>query len=318
MYLAGNESFLMSARMEASVLPCVWVVVLNYNRAQMTLNCVDSVLRIDYPNFRVMVVDNASTDDSLIRFKEAFTDPRVELLVNDKNQGYAGGNNLGMAKALAAGADYIFILNNDTIVEPGCLTPLVEAMERDAVLGIVGCPLFGSGPHPSINWRMRFNLFTGADAELGDGAQMSAPHEVELVMGAAMLVRAGAIKRIGMFDDRFLLFYEDADLCFRAREAGYKIGFVPSAGVRHLAGQTTARFRPVGVSCWTRNRAWFVRRHGSMKHRIVFNLYSFGYWYPRRILGRLVRGEFNLLVPVFRGMWEGHFAYPGPYPRNPL
>jgi hypothetical protein len=85
-----------------------------------------------------------------------------------------------------------------------------------------------------------------------------------------------------------------------------------------LAGQTTARFRPVGVFCWTRNRAWFVRRHGSMKHRIVFNLYSFGYWYPRRILGRLVRGEFNLLVPVFRGMWEGHFAYPGPYPRNPL
>jgi len=75
--------------------PHVFVIVLNYNGAQMTLNCVDSVLRIDYPNFRVMMVDNASADDSVIRFKEAITDPHVELLVNDKNQGYAGGNNRG-------------------------------------------------------------------------------------------------------------------------------------------------------------------------------------------------------------------------------
>jgi hypothetical protein len=284
----------------------------------MTLNCVDSVLKIDYPNFRVIVVDNASTDDSVIRFKEAFTDPRVELLVNDKNEGYAGGNNRGIEKALSAGADYLFILNNDTIVNPGCLTPLVEAMERDAILGIAGCPLLRSGPRPSINRGMRFNLFTGVDAELRDGAQTSEPHEVDFIMGAAMLVRVGAIKRTGMFDERFYLFDEDTDFCFRARQAGYKISFVPSAGVQHLAGQTTVHFRPVGLFCSTRNRAWFVRRHGSMKHRIVFNLYSFGYWYPRRILGRVLRGEFNLLAAVLRGIWQGHFAYPGPYRRNPL
>lgn len=298
-------------------VPIVWIVILNYNGAQMTLNCVDSVLKIDHPNFRVIVVDNASTDDSAIRFKEALTDPRVELLVNDKNEGYAGGNNRGIERALAAGADYIFILNNDTIVEPGCLTPLVEAMERDAVLGIAGCPIFGPGPHPAINWRMRFNLFTGGDVELGDGAQVTKSHEVELVMGAAMLVRVSTIKRIGMFDERFFLFLEDADFCFRARRAGYKVGFVPSAGVRHLAGRTTRSFRPVGVFCWTRNRAWLVRRHGSMKHRIVFNLYSFIWWYPRRVLGRLVRRQFNLLFPTLRGIWQGHFAYPGPYPGDP-
>jgi hypothetical protein len=78
--------------------PAVAIIVLNYNGARLTLNCVDSALRITYPNFRVMVVDNASTDDSLIRFKEAFTDPRVELLVNDKNQGYAGGDDWGLRR----------------------------------------------------------------------------------------------------------------------------------------------------------------------------------------------------------------------------
>jgi len=301
-----------------STSPSVYVIVLNYNGAQVTLNCVDSVLRIEYANFRVIVVDNGSTDDSVTRFKEALTDPRVQLLVNDKNEGYAGGNNRGMVRALAAGAEYIFILNNDTIAEPGCLTPLVEAMERDAVLGIVGCPLFGSGPHPSANCQMRFNLFTGANADLVEGAETAEPHEVDYIWGTAMLLRVGAIKRMGMFDDRFFLFYEDTDLCFRAREAGYKVSLVACAGVQHLAGRTTVHHRPVGVFCWTRNRAWFVRRHGSMKQRIVFNLYSFGYWYPRRILGRLVCGQFNLLAPVLRAIWQGHFAYPGPYRRNPL
>jgi hypothetical protein len=223
-----------------------------------------------------------------------------------------------MRKALAAGADYIFILNNDTIVEAECLTPLVEAMERDAALGVAGCPILQLGPHPYINWRMRYNFFTGEDAELGRGAKKSEPHEVELLMGAAMLVRVEVIKRVGMFDERFFAFLEDTDFCFRARQAGYKVGFVPGAGVRHLAGQTLRNLRPVGVFCWTRNRAWLVRRHGKLKHRLVFNIYSFIWWYPRRIIGRLVRRQFNLLLPILRGIWQGHFAYPGPYPGQDL
>ena len=298
--------------------PTVCIVILNYNGAQITLNCVDSVLKIDYPNFRVMVVDNASTDDSVTRFKEAFTDPRIELLINSENEGYAGGNNRGIERALAAGADYVVILNNDTIVNPGCLTPLVEAMERDAVLGIAGCPVCNSGSPRAWVGEMRLNLFTGAPADLSGGVGTSGPREVDYVWGAAMLVRGSAIKRVGMFDDRFFLFFEDTDLCFRMREAGYKVSFVPGPGVWHLHGQTIRHFGSVDTFCCNRNEAWFVRRHGSTKHRMVFNLYCLGYLYPRRIVARLVRGEFNLLVPLLRGIWQGHFAYPGSYFPKPV
>ncbi len=299
-------------------VPLVWIVVLNYNGAQITLNCVDSVLKIDYPNFRVIVVDNGSTDDSVIRFKEAFVDPRVELLVNDKNEGYAGGNNRGMAKALAAGADYIFILNNDTIVEPGCLTPLVEAMERDPSVGIAGCPLLGVGPRSPAVYGWRANLYIGDCAQWFDEPRKPRFGEVDCILGAAMLVRAETFRRIGLFDSRFFLHFEDWEFCFRARRAGYRVTFVPSTGIQHLAGETMRWARPMAVFYSTRNRVWLVRRYGSFMQQVVFTLYAFLYMHPRRIFGRLIRRQFNLLGQILRGIWQGHFAYPGPYRRDAL
>jgi hypothetical protein len=94
-------------------------VILNYNGAQLTLNCVDSVLKVEYPNFKVVVVDNASTDGSVAQFRAALTDPRIELLVNEKNEGYAGGNNRGIEKALEAGADYVFLSDPWVYQAPG-------------------------------------------------------------------------------------------------------------------------------------------------------------------------------------------------------
>jgi GT2 family glycosyltransferase len=299
-------------------VPLVWIVILNYNGAQITLNCVDSVLKIDYPNFRVIVVDNASTDDSVVRFKEALTDPRVELLVNHKNEGYAGGNNPGIERALTAGADYIFILNNDTIVEPGCLTALVEVMERDPSVGIAGCPLLGVGTRPSAVYGWRANLHIGDCVQWFDAPQKPRFGEVDCILGAAMLIRAETFRRIGLFDSRFFLFFEDWEFCFRARRAGYRVTIVPSTRIQHLAGQTTRRLRPMAIFYSTRNRVWLVRRYGSFVHQVVFTLYAFLYFHPRGILGRLIRRQFNLVAPILRGIWEGHFAYPGPYPHNPL
>jgi GT2 family glycosyltransferase len=297
--------------------PKVHIVILNYNGAQFTLDCVESVLKIDYPNFRVIVVDNASTDDSVERFKEAFADPRIELLVNDKNEGYAGGNNRGMVKGLAAGANYIFILNNDTTVEPGCLTPLVEAMERDAILGIAGCPVFDVPFHDSPLYFWRMSLSMGRATRFGDATRELDLGEFDYVSGAAFLIRADTVKRVGMFDARFFIDWEDVDLCFRVRRAGYKLKIVRSPGARHLASQTAKRFRPLLTFYSLRNRAWVVRRHGAVKHRIVFNLYSFCFLYPRTILGRIRRAEFELLMPTLRGIWEGCFRYPGCYAGSP-
>lgn len=289
--------------------PAVAITVLNYNGAQITLNCVDSVLKIDYPNFRVIVVDNGSTDDSVARFKEAFTDPRIELLVNDRNEGYAGGNNRGIERSLAAGAEYVLVLNNDTIVEPGCLAPLVGAMERDRRIGIAACTIIEVNSAVARNRGYRLSLFTGATATCSQEREGDAPAEVDYVCGAAILLRVATIKEIDAFDPKFFLTWEDADLCYRARAAGYRVCFVPGPGVQHLHSETINRMRPWGAYYGTRNKAWFIRRHGKLMHRVFFGVFSFCYHYPRVVLGRLYRREFELLPSILKGIVVGHWGH---------
>jgi GT2 family glycosyltransferase len=302
----------------ASVIsPSVHIVILNYNGAHLTLDCVESVLKMDYPNFRVLVVDNGSTDGSVVKLKENLIDPRVQLLANETNEGYAEGNNRGIEKALAAGADYVFILNNDTIVEPGSLAALVEAMERDPKVGIAGCPLFGPGTPARTVYGWRANLYIGDCAQWFDGPEKPRFGEVDCILGAAMLVRAETLRNIGSFDSRFFLHFEDFEFCLRAGRAAYKVSIVPGPGILHLAGRTTRRVKPMALFYSTRNRVWLARRHGSLRQQLVFTLYAFFYLHPRRILGRIMRGQFDLLAPVLRGIWHGHFAYPGPYSQSP-
>lgn len=295
----------------AQSTPLVYVIILNYNGATLTINCLNSVLRIDYPNFKVLIVDNASTDDSVTVLQKTFRHPSVELLVNSMNAGYAGGNNRGIERALGYGAEYVCVLNNDTTVEPACLTRLVEAMEGDSRLGIAGCPLLNADTESSPNFGQRMNLFTGTPSLFFGRTQPPHPSEVDFICGAAIFIRVEAVRQIGLFDARFFLLSEDADLCYRARRAGYKVGFYPGPGVCHLGSQTLNRHRPFVTFLRIRNKAWFVRRHGTRTHWLVFNFLSFFYFYPRTILGRLMRREYKLLHPVLKGIWEGHFGYPG-------
>ena len=137
------------------------------------------------------------------RLKAALTDPRVEFLANAQNLGYAGGNNRGIEKALAAGADYVFILNDDTIVEPGSLAALVEAMERDPKVGIAGCPLFGPGTPARTVYGWRANRYIGDCAQWFDGPEKPRFGEVDCILGAAMLIRAETLRKMGCFDSRF-------------------------------------------------------------------------------------------------------------------
>ncbi len=292
--------------------PLVYIVILNYKGAQVTLDCVRSVLKIDYPNFRVLVVDNASPDDSVALFKTALGGTPVEVLISNKNEGYAGGNNLGIEKALAAGADYIFVLNNDTLVEAGCLQPLVEAVERDMAIGIASCPIFNTHRDYAVDVGYRMSLYTGMPAQWRNGAMPRETTEVHAVCGAAMFLRAATIRRIGAFDPRFFLVCEDTDICFRARKAGFKTCFVPGPGIQHLESYTTGQYRPKSLYCGIRNRAWFIRRYGNAAQRLIFKVLCFSFFYPRAILGGIVRRQFHLLGPMIRGMWEGHWRYPGP------
>lgn len=286
-------------------LPFVCIVILNYNGAELTINCVDSVLKIDYPNFRVIVVDNASADDSVARFKAELTDPRVELLLNSRNEGYAGGNNRGIEKALSTGAEYVLVLNNDTLVDPGFLTPLVDAMEKDPKIGICGGPIYSpvEGSAPSCGHSL--NLCSG---ESGDAAKI-APEQVidaDWLNGAALLIRSETLLKAGGFDEDFFLIYEEIDLCFRVRRLGFRTCFVPSPGLVHIGHTTLGEYRGKWLYFHVRNRAWFTRRHGDLEQRLLFTLWGLCYLYPRVLAGRIARRETAYLEGILRGIWEGH------------
>jgi len=292
-------------------LPLVYIVVLNYNGPQMTIGCLDSLLKIGYPNFRVIVVDNGSDDDSVARLKAATTDPRVELLTNRVNEGYAGGNNRGIEKALAERTKYVFVLNNDTIVDPGCLVPLVAAFEVDRRMAVAGCAIEDVGYEFSPNRGQGISLFSGETSHWRHHGSVTSAADVDFVCGAAIMFRASALREIGSFDSSFFSYYEDADICFRARRAGYRVCFVPGPGVRHLMGATAkaARNRSLVNFCLNRNRVWFVRRHGRLQHRIVLALLTFCFQYPKALLGCALRGEFDVVLPLLKAVWVGYREY---------
>lgn len=294
--------------------PLVVVVVLNYNGAQLTTDCVNSVLKSDYSNYRVIVVDNASADGSAERLKTELTDSRVELFLNDKNEGYAGGNNRGIEKALEEGAEYVFVLNNDTIADPGCLRSLVAAMEGDPLIGIAGCQIVDVGYEFAPNRGHRISLFSGQTLPPQWSGSATGPTDVGFVCGAAMVLRALAVRKVGAFDSDFFLYFEDADICLRARKAGYRTCFIPGPGVQHFMSSTTNDrcVRTLVTYCRTRNQVWLVRRHGRLGHRIVFAIVTFVYQLPRMLLAIILRGQFDLLRPVLKGVLEGYMRFPAP------
>lgn len=294
----------MKAANSPRTLPFVCIVILNYNGAELTINCVNSVLRIDYPNFRIIVVDNASVDDSVARFKVELTDPRVELLLNSRNEGYAGGNNRGIEKALSAGAEYVLVLNNDTLVNPGFLTPLVDAMEKDPRIGICGGPIFSTSDAPPACGEY-VNLYsavtkTGKRRPVGDIAQ------ADYLCGVHLLMRSEMLHKTGGFDESFFLLYEETDLCFRARKDGFQTCFVPSPGLVHLGHASLNKYPARMLYFFVRNRAWFIRRHGTRMQRVSFTLFSVCRFYPRIILGRIAKRDMTSLMAVLKGIWEGH------------
>ena len=189
--------------------PRVFTVILNTNRREDTLECIGSLDNSTYRNHTIIVLDNQSSDGSVEAIRTAF--PSVQIIGLQSNRGYAGNNNVGIAAAIEQGADWVFVLNEDTILAPDCLDRLVETGESDPVIGIVGPMVYHHqapeviqsaggmlGPH----WE---SIHLGRDEP--DQGQFADPHEVEWISGCGILVRREAITQAGMIDERFFYFW---------------------------------------------------------------------------------------------------------------
>lgn len=255
--------------------PRVHIILLNWNGWRDSLACLESLHALTYPNWTVTVVDNASTDDSVAYIRSRF--PEMDLLESNRNLGFAEGNNLGIRRALASGADYVWLLNNDTIVAPACLEPLIEAAEQQPAVGVVVPKIYYADP-PRLIWYAgaTYRPYFGQSImsgfrELDDGTRYEAITEVPFVTGCALLAKRRVWEQVGLLDPDYFFGVEDLDFSLRAREAGWKCLLAPRSHIWHKVSASSGGSQsPLNAYFYARNRLLLMRRHGRWWHWPTF------------------------------------------------
>jgi hypothetical protein len=256
--------------------PRVAVIILHWNRPNDTLACLRSLAQSDYPQLRVILVDNGSTSDTLTRVRAEAAG--ITIIENGLNLGFAGGNNVGIKRALTEGADYVLLLNDDTEVAPDLVRRLVETAETDPSIGIVG-PTIYYFERKDIVWSAGGMVDpSGVPCHLGvDQAvdEVERAHDVDYVTGCAMFVKSEVIETVGLLDERFFAYFEETEWCARSRSAGYRVCYEPNARVWHKIGADARQSSPVYLYLMTRNRLLYLSCRGASRTtiaRATFNI----------------------------------------------
>lgn len=231
--------------MITAATPKVYIILVNWNGWEDTIECLHSLKELDYSNYSVVVVDNNSADGSADEIKHRV--PDITLIRNDENRGFAGGNNTGIEYALDRGTDYVWLLNNDTVVDRQALSHLVERMEENPGMGICGSKLiyyhqrditqaWGGG---------RFNKWIGTIRSFGQNEpvdlmpnRQAVEKKLDYVVGASMLVSSKFINRVGLLSEEYFLYYEEIDWAMRAK-GKFSLGFAPDSRIYHKEGAST-------------------------------------------------------------------------------
>lgn len=249
--------------------PLVHVILVNWNGYDDTVECVESCLQLDYPSFVVTIVDNGSGDGSGERLRTRYaSESRLQVIMTGENLGFAGGNNVGIARAMEAGADYVWLLNNDTVVEPESLSALVKVAEEQPQAGMVGSKVYYYD-RPSVLWfaggfirpiREGSTYHRGMEEE--DTGRYDTIERVDYVTGASLLASTSLVREIGMMLEDYFLYWEEVDWCARAAAAGHENLYVPASRVWHKVGASLGGEQtPTQIRYDARNRLLFYRRN---------------------------------------------------------
>lgn len=288
--------------------PRAVAVVLNWCGEEDTAACIRSLQDSDYRTLEILLVDNGSPDGSGPRLRDRF--PELPYLQTGENLGYTGGNNRGIRWALDRGADYVLVLNNDTVVEPDAVTRLVEAAaSREGVAAVNPKILYHGAPDRTWFAGGRFSALRGLGLHLGEGEPDNGgppppgPAATTFVEGCCLLLAADAVREVGAFAEDFFAYVEDAELSVRLRRAGFQLLYEPRARVYHRKPLDPGPPRPQAIYLRDRNRRRLMRRHFGPLRRAAFWA-----WYgPTRLIRmaqHLVRGDGERAGAVLRGMLD--------------
>ncbi len=271
-------------------MPKVSIVILNWNGYKDTIELFKSVKLLNHSNCEIntIIVDNASTNESITKIKSAISSQKAfELIQNQSNFGFAGGNNIGIKKAISLGSDYVMVLNNDTILDSNIVFNLVSFMENKPQVGAASPKMYfakGFEFHKNryntnelgkviwyaggdIDWKNMYGSNHGVDQF--DTGQFDQPLETEFGSGACLFLRSSVLKDVGLFNEKYFLYLEDTDLCIRIRQRGYLIYFVPSAILWHKVSQSSGIGSLLNDYFITRNRLLFASKYATLRTNIA-------------------------------------------------
>jgi GT2 family glycosyltransferase len=243
--------------------PYVISVILNTNRCDDTLECIASLQQSTYKHHHIIVLDNHSTDGSVEAICSTY--PRVQMIRLTDNHGYAGNNNVGIEAALKQNADWILVLNEDTILAPDCLEQLVAFGESNPNIGMVG-PMVYHHDEPDViqsagGWVDRYWESGHLGKDEKDQSQFSQPHSVDWLTGCSILVRRTVVEQVGMLDERFFIYCEEEEWCLRARKGGWRLVHVPQAKLWHKGVKRDYNPNPSVIYYMTRNHFLMLAKH---------------------------------------------------------
>jgi hypothetical protein len=286
-------------------LPPVYCVVLNMNGKTLLLESLESIMKMTYPNFKVVVVDNGSTDESPDAVRTQY--PSVTVLENGKNLGFGEGNNVGIRYSLKQGAEWIFLLNNDIAVDPEMLTELMKAASSDELIGILSPKIYYYS-EPNKIWYAggKVNYFTGIISHRGlremDSGQYDQVEETDYITGCAFLIKRKVVESVGMFDPIYFPIYsEDADWSVRTQRAGYHLVYVPHAKLWHkVSAFSGGGLTPYKTRLKVEHNLIFFKRFARWYHWITIP-WCVGGMTIFFILKQLLKGNFKIITSLFKG-----------------
>jgi GT2 family glycosyltransferase len=269
----------------------VFIVVLNWNGWHDTLACLESLQQLQDTHAEIVVVDNASTDDSVPRIREAY--PSIKLLQSATNLGFGGGCNLGLRHAIQAGAQFVWLVNSDATVEPSALSELLAFAMAQPQAGVVGSVIFEAGQKDKVQ------VWGGGRVDLwrGTSRHLQSAGALDFVSGASMLLRVQALHNTGLFDEQtYFMYWEDTDLCFRLRRQGWHLAVAERSRIWHKESASLGKGSPALDEYFTRSGVRFLRLYAALP-RVAAT-----YMLTRMIVKRLLLGQTARIGAVWRGL----------------
>lgn len=269
---------------------CVTIILLNWNGWRDTLDCISTLQKLEHPNYKILIIDNASSDNSVAQIRESH--PDIPIIINSRNLGFGAGCNVGIRKALKDSSEYIWLLNNDTRVNPQSLSTLTQKIETDPSIAAVGSVIYyldenlnniqawGGGYVSLWAGRARHCMLPANDSTL------------DYLTGASILLRSSALTEIGLFDELFFMYWEDADLCFRLRNAGWKLAVAANSFIWHKESASLGKQNPLLTVYFGQSLIYFFKKHAPQPFWPVLIGTS------RQLMKYVYKGKFQLAYSI--------------------